>query len=84
MKKLVDNSQFQLLSHSPSFDLDNLCDNIKNNVDLLGFKHVEFDKNEKLDMNKVEEFVYEMKTTFKTIPIDIFNSLPKILYDKLE
>ena len=66
--------------------MDNLCENIKNNVDLSGFTHVEFDTLGKIDMNKLEESIYAMDklTTFKMTPIDIANSLPKCLYDRVE
>ena len=77
-------SQYQVVSHGPSSDLDNLCDNIKNNANLLRFTHVEFDKLGKLDMNEVEESIYKMMATFKTTPIDISNSLPNSLYDRIE
>lgn len=36
-------SQF-MVSQNPSSNLDNLCDNIKSNVDLSSFTHIEFDK----------------------------------------
>ena len=73
-----------MVSHSPSSNLDNLCENIKNNVDLSGFTHVEFDKLGKLDMDKVEESIYVMMETFKKTLIDIPNSLPKGLYDRVK
>ena len=73
-----------MVSHSPSFDLDNLCENIKTNVYLSGFSRIEFDKLGKLEMDKVEELVYAMMETFKKTPIEIANSLPKNLYDRVE
>lgn len=72
-----------MVSHSPS-NFDNLCDNIKKNAYLSGFTHVEFDKIGNVEMNKVEEFVYNMMATFKNTPIELSNSLPKILYDRVE
>ena len=79
MKDLDEMSQFQVVCHSHSSDLDNLCDNIRHNIDFSEFTHVEFDKLGNLDMNKVKEAIYEMMATFKTTPIEISNSLPKIL-----
>ena len=79
-----DMSQYQVVSHGPSSDLDNLCNNIKNNANLLRFTHVEFDKLGKLDMNEVEESIYKMMATFKTMDIEIYNSLPKSLFDQVE
>ena len=73
-----------MVSHRSSSNLHNLCDNIKNNADFPGFTHVEFDKLGKVEMNKVEEFVYKMMTIFKTTPIELSNSLPKSLYDRVE
>ena len=73
-----------MVSHSPSSNLDNLCENIKTNADLSGFTHGEFDKLGKIEMNKVEEYVYAMMETFKKTPIKISNSLPQSLYDRVE
>lgn len=53
-----------MVSHNPSLDLDNMCENIKNNVDLSGFTHIEFDKLGKIEMNQVEESIYCMMATF--------------------
>ena len=72
-----------MVSHSPS-DLDNLCENIKTNIDLSGFSNIEFDKLGKLEMDKVEESVYAMMAKFKMTPIEMTNSLPKNLYDRVE
>ena len=62
-----------MISHNPSFDLDNLCDNIKSNVDLSSFTHIEFDKLGKVDQNKVEEAIYDTMDTFKSTPLEIAN-----------
>lgn len=73
-----------MVSHNPSFDFNKFCDNIKHNADLSRFTHVKFDKLGKIDMNKVEEAIYEMMDTFKTAPIEIGNALPKSLYKRVE
>lgn len=73
-----------MVSHSSSYDLDNLCENIKTSVDLSGFSHILFNKLGKLEMDKVEESAYAMIETFKMTPIEISNSLPKNLYDRVE
>ena len=78
-----DNSQFKVVIYNPSSDLDNLCENIKNNVHLSRFTHFEFDKLRKIEINKVEEYVYAMMETFNVTPIEIANSLPKSLYDRV-
>lgn len=73
-----------MVSHCPSSDLDNLCENTKNNVDLSKFTHIEFDKLGKIEMNQVEESIYAMMVTFKKTPIELANSIPKSLYDTVE
>lgn len=83
-KELDDISQFQVVSHNPSSDIDNLCENVNNKADLSGFAHVVFDKLGKIDQNKVEDAIYEMMDTFKTPPIDISSSLLKSVYDRVE
>ena len=37
-------SQFRVVSHAFKFDLENICDNFKDNVDLSGLKNIEFNK----------------------------------------
>ena len=64
--ELDDMIQFKVVSQYPSSDLDNLCDNIKSNVDLSSFTHIEFDKLGKVDQNTVEEAIYVMMATFKS------------------
>ena len=73
-----------MVSHSSSSYLDYLCENIKNNADLSGFTHVEFDKLVKIEIDKLEESIYAMMENFKMTLIEISNSLPKSLYDSVE
>ena len=61
-----DTSQFRVVSHPPKSDLDNLCDNMKENVDLSKLKNLDFGKITKQEKNKVEELVYAMMAKFKT------------------
>ena len=79
--KSNDISQFIVVIYNPSSNIENLCDNIKKNADLLGFQHVNFDKLGSGDKNNIEEAIYDMMTTFKTTTLDIFHSIPKILYE---
>lgn len=72
-----------MVSHNPS-DLDNLCENIKSNVDLSGFAHIDFDKIKKIEQNTIEEAIYVMMAIFKSTPIEIANSLPKSMYNRVE
>lgn len=60
-----DMSQFKVVSHSPSSDLDNLCENIKSNANFSGFAHIDFDKIGKVEQNNIEEAIYVIMTTFK-------------------
>ena len=72
------------MSHSPSSDLDNLCENVRNNVDLLGFFHIESDNLGKIEKNQVEEVVYAIMDTFKKTHLELANSIPKSLYGRVE
>lgn len=51
---------------------------------MSGFTHVDFDKLGSVDKNKVEEAIYEMMAKFKSTPLEIVDSLPKSLYDRVE
>ena len=82
--KLDDNSQFQVVSHNPSSELENLCENIKNSVDLTRFSHIDFDNLGKVENNQVEEAIYATMTNFKKAPIEIANPMPKSLYERVE
>ena len=84
MTKLDDNNQFQVVSHSPSLDIGDLCENVRNNANLSGFSHIEFDNLGKIEKNQVEEVVYAMMATFKKDPLELDNSIPKILYERVE
>lgn len=79
-----DLSQYKVVSHNPSSNIDNLCENINTNLDLSGFTHVDFDKIGSVDKSKVEEAIYEMMSTFKSTTLEIYDSLPKSLYDRVE
>lgn len=73
-----------MVSYNPSSDLDNLCENIRNIVDLLGFSHIEFDNLGKIEKNQVKEVVYAMMAILKKTPLELANSIPKSLYDRVE
>ena len=47
--KSDDMSQFKVVSHNPSSNLGNVCDNVKSNACLSGFAHIDFDKLEKVE-----------------------------------
>ena len=73
-----------MVNHNPSSNLDNLCENIWINVDLLGFSHIDFDNLGKIEKDQVEEVVYAMMVVLKKNPLEFVNSIPKILYDRVE
>ena len=73
-----------MVSHCPSSDLDNICESIRNNADLSSLAHIKFDKLGNVEMNQVEDSIYDMMETFKKTPIEIANSLPKELSDRVE
>lgn len=79
--KLDDMSQFKVVSHNPSFDINSLCENIVTNAYFSGFTHGNFDKLGSDDKNKVEEAIYDIMDTFKYTPLEFSNSFPKSLYD---
>ena len=41
-KKSDDNSQFRVVRHTPKFDLEIICDNVKDNANLSNLKVIEF------------------------------------------
>ena len=75
-----DNSQFGVVSHTPKFDLENICDNVKDNADLLGLKGIKFNKLSREQQNMVEESIYTMMAKFKNTPLELDNTMPKELY----
>lgn len=82
--KSYDNNQFKVVSHSPSSDLDNICENIKNNTNLSGLTHIEFGKLRKIEMNQIENSINAKMEIFEHTLIEISNSLSKDLYDSVE
>lgn len=79
-----DNNQFKVVNHNPLSDLENLCENVKNNVNMSRFSHVDFDKLGKIEKIQVEDALYAMMSKFKTTPLEFSNSVPKSLYDIVE
>ena len=78
------NSQFQVVSHNLASDLDNLCENISNNANLSGFSHIDLDNLGKIEKNQVEEAIYSVMENFKKAPLEVANSMPKNLYERVE
>ena len=79
-----DINQFKVVSHNPLSDLENLCENVKSNVDLSSFRHIYFDKLGKEEKHQVEEELYAMMSNFKNTPLEFSNSVPKNTYGIVE
>ena len=79
-----DISQFKVVSHKPLFDLENLCENIRNSADLSSLNHIDFEKLEKEEKNLVEDAFYAMVSKFKNTPLEFSNTIRKSLYDIVE
>lgn len=71
-------------SHAPKSDIDNICDNVRNNVDFSELKNIEFKKLSRVDQNKIEESMYAMMAEFKNTPLELDNTMPKELYTIVE
>lgn len=64
-----------MVGHDPLSNLESLCKNVRNSVDLSRFSHVDFDNLGKVEKNQVEEATYAMITKLKTTPLEISNSM---------
>ena len=64
--------------------LRTLCENVKNNANLYGFRHIDIDKQGKEEENQVEEAFYAMMSNFKYTTLEFPNLIPKSLYDIIE
>ena len=62
-----------MVSHKKLVDI--LCEQIRNDVDLSGFKALHFEKLDKEDKFRIEEDMYDMMYTFRTMPIKIYESM---------
>ena len=82
--ELEDTSQFRVVIHAPKSNLENICNNVRDNVDLTGLKNIEFVKIGKEEKNMLEESVYAMMEKFKNTPLGLDNTMPKELYTIVE
>ena len=73
-----------MVSHNPLYDLENLCENVKNNTDLSSLKNIDFDKLGRDEKSQVEEELYAIMSKFKNTPLEFSNTIPKGLYDIVE
>ena len=73
-----------MVIHPPKSNIDNICDNIKENVDMTELKNIEFGKLTKEEKNKVEESIYAMMAKFKTTPLELDNTMLKELYSLIK
>ena len=81
--ELDDNSQFKVVSHLPKSTIDKLCTKIRNG-DLKDLKNLDFNKLNKEEKNKIEEFVYAMMAEYKHTPLELDGTMPKDLYKIVE
>ena len=79
-----DNSQFRVVSHTPKSDLENICDNIRDNANLFGLKGIDFNKLLREEQNMVEESIYIVMAKFKNTLFKLGNTMPKDLYSIVE
>ena len=82
--KFDDNSQFRVVSHTPKSNLQNICDNVRDNADFSCLKGLDFNKLSKEEQNMVEESIYTMMAKFKNTPLELDDSMPKELYSIVE
>lgn len=82
--ELDDNNQFRVVSHTPKPDLENTCDNIRDNVDLSSLKGLYFNKFPREEQNMVEESIYTVMAKFKNTPLELENTMSKELYSIVE
>ena len=73
-----------MVGHTPQSNLENICENVRNNIDLSGLKNIDFEKLSREEKNLVEEFIYAMMSKFKNTPLELGNTMPKGLYDMIE
>ena len=73
-----------MVSHTTKSNLENTCDNIRDNADLSGLKGIDFNKLTRKDKNMVEESIYTMMEKFKNTPLELDNTMPKELYSIVE
>ena len=73
-----------MVSHPPKSHIDKIYENVRKNVDFVGFKSIEFNKLSREDQNKVEESIYSMMAEFKNTPLELNNNMPKELYEIIE
>ena len=73
-----------MISQKPLFDLENICENVRNNADLSSLKNIDFEKLGREEKNLVKEAVYAIMSKFMNTPLKFDKTLPKGLYDIIE
>ena len=73
-----------MVSHTTKSDLENICDNIRDNANLTSLKSIDFNKLSREEKNIVEELVCTMMATLKDAPLELDNSMPKEVYSIVE
>ena len=70
-------NQYRVVSTKTEVDI--LYNKTKNNADLSNLKKFHFGKLSKEDKTKIEEAIYQMLWTFKKVPMEITEKLPRRL-----
>ena len=83
-KTEFDEEQKILVRLSTKSKLENVCNNIRDNVDLPGLKTIDFNKLSREEQNVVEGSIYAMLAKFKTTPLELDNTMPKELSSIVE
>ena len=73
-----------MVSHAPKSNLENIYNNVKDNVDMIGLKNINFGNLGREEKNQIEELVYAMMSKFKNTPLELENTMPKELYTIVE
>ena len=76
----MDNSEW----HTTKPNLENICDNIRDDEELSRLKSIDFNKLTREEQNIVEESLYTMMAKFKNTPLELDNTMPKELYSIVE
>ena len=68
-----------MVSHTLKSNLENICENVRNNADLTILKNIDFGKLGREEQNLIEESIHAMMSKFKNTPLELDNEIPKDL-----
>lgn len=64
--------------------IDQVCENFKKSVGIVGFKQIKYDSLNKEDQEKFEKAMIDMMEKFKYTPIELGKGIPKYLSNILD